>query len=139
MVKSQLQHEYPIYHLVAAVMPIANNVQNPGYQPQFSQDQQQYQPQPQQQVLQQLNPQKQAPRTKFDPIPVNYAELLPILLERNWVQTKAPPPIPKKLPTRFRADLSCVFHQGAPEHDIEGCFDFKNVVQDLIEANLLPF
>jgi len=62
MVKSQLQQQYPVYHPVAAVMPIANDVQNPGYQSQFPQ----YQPQPQQQALQQLNPQKQAPRTKFE-------------------------------------------------------------------------
>jgi len=88
MVKSQLQQQYPVYHPVTAVMPIANDVQNPGYKPQFPQYQQQYQPQPQQQALQQLSPQKQAPRTKFDPIPMKYAELLPMLLERNWVQTK---------------------------------------------------
>jgi len=138
MVKSQIQQQYSVYYPVAAVMPIANDVQNSGYQPQFPQYQQ-YQPQPQQQALQQLNPQKQALRTKFDPIPVKYAELLPMLLERNWVQTKTPPPIPKKLPSRFRVDLSCVFHQGAPEHDIEGCYAFKNVVQDLVEANLPPF
>jgi len=139
MVKSQPQHEYLVYLPVAVVMPIANDVQNPGYQPQFPQYQQQYQPQPQQQALKQLNPQKQAPRTKFDPIPMKYVELLPMLLERNWVQTKAPPPIPKKLPSWFRADFSCVFHQGEPGHDIEGCYTFKNVVQDLVEANLLPF
>jgi len=70
---------------------------------------------------------------------MKYAKLLPMLLERSWVQTKAPPPIPKKLPARFRADLSCVFHQGALGHDIEGCYAFKNVVEDSIEANLLPF
>jgi len=48
--------------------------------------------QPRQQAPQQFNPQKHAPRTKFDPIPIKYAELLPTLLERNWVQIKAPPP-----------------------------------------------
>jgi len=105
--------------------PIMNVVRNLGYQPQFQQNQQQLR--------------QQAPKTKFDPIPMKHAELLPMLLERNQVQTKAPPRIPKKLPARFRADLSCVFHQGAPGHDIEGCYAFKNVVQDLVEANLLSF
>jgi len=61
------------------------------------------------------------------------------LFERNWVQIKAPPPIPKKLPARFRADLSFVFHQGAPGHDVEGCYALKNAVQDLVEANILSF
>jgi len=59
---------------------------------------------------------------------MKYAELLPMFLE-----------IPKELPAQFRADLSCVFHQGAPGHDIEGCYAFKNEVQDLVEANLMPF
>jgi len=95
--------------------------------------------QPRQQAPQQFSPQKHAPRTKFDPIPIKYSELLPTLLERNWVQIKAPPPIPKKLPARFRADLSCVFHQGAPGHDVEGCYALKNAVQDLVEANILSF
>jgi len=92
-----------------------------------------------QQAPQQFNLQKHAPRTKFDPIPIKYAELLPTLLEKNWVQIKAPPLIPKKLPTRFRAYLSCVFHQGAPGHDVEGCYALKNAVQDLVEANILSF
>jgi len=95
--------------------------------------------QPRQQAPQQFNPQKHAPRTKFDPILIKYAELLPTFLERNWVHIKAPPPIPKKLPARFRAELSCVFHQGAPSHDVEGCYALKNVVQDLVEANILSF
>jgi len=94
---------------------------------------------PRQQAPQQFNPQKHAPRTKFDPIPIKYAEFLPTLLERDWVQIKAPPPIPNKLPARFRADLSCVFHQGAPGHDVEGCYALKNAVQDLVEANILSF
>jgi len=97
----------------------------------------QYERQPRQWAPQQLNPPKHAPRTKFDPIPIRYTEFLPTLLERNWVQIKAPLPIPKKLPTRFRADLSCVFHQGTPGHDVEGCYALKNAVQDLVEANIL--
>ena len=120
----QGQQQYMSSHSVNT-MPIMNTVRNPGHQPQFQRNQQQLR--------------QQAPRTKFDPIPMKYAELLPMLLERNWVQTKAPPGIPKKLPAQFRANLSCVFHQWAPGHDIEGCYAFKNVVQDLVEANLPPF
>jgi len=68
---------------------------------------------------------------------MKYEDLLPTLLERNLVQTKAPPPMPKKLPARFRADLSCAFHQGAPGHDVEHCYTLKNAVQDLIQDNIL--
>jgi len=125
MVKGWPQQQYPDYHPVAAVMPDANDVQNAGYQPQFPQYQQQ--------------PRQRAPRTKLDPIPMKYVRLLADLLERNLAKTTPSPPVPKKLPTRFRADLSCVFYQGALGHDIEHCYAFKNAVQDLVEANLLPF
>jgi len=124
MVNGGPQQQYPVYHPTAAVMPDTNAVQNPGYQPQFPQ----YQQQP-----------RQTPRTKFDPIPVKYAELLPDLLERNLVQTRPPPLVPKKFPARFRADLSCDFHQEALGHDVEHCYTLKNAVQDLVEDNILTF
>jgi len=105
--------------------------------------QQQHQPLciqlPRQQVPQQLNLQNQTPRTKSNLIPIKYAELLPTLSKRIWVQTKASPPIPKKLLARFKADLSCVFHQGAPDHDVENCYALKNDVQNLVQANILSF
>jgi hypothetical protein len=124
-IKVLLQQQHLVTHSIAVVRPITNVVQNPGYQPQFQQYQQQ--------------PRKRAPRTKFDPIPMKYAELLPILLEKNLVQTMMPPPVLKRLPARFRADLSCDFHQGALGHDVEHCYALKNAVQDLFEADLLPF
>jgi len=62
MVKSQLQQQYPVYHPVAIVMSIANDVQNPGYQPQFQQCQQ--------------PPRQQAPRTQIDHIPMKYADFV---------------------------------------------------------------
>ena len=98
VVKSQPQHEYPAYYPVAAVMPIINDVQSSGYQPQLQQCQQQ--------------PQQQAPRTQIDPIPMKYADLFPRLLERNLIHTKAPLSVPTVLPVGYRADLSCAFHQG---------------------------
>jgi len=125
MVKSHLQHEYPAFYLVATVMPNANAVQNLGYQPHF----QQY---PQQ-------PRQQAPRTHINPIPMKYAHLFPRLLERNLVYTKTPPLVPAKLTSRYRADLFCVFHQGAPGHDIEHYFALQKVVQKLVRKKLIPF
>jgi hypothetical protein len=125
VVESQPQQQYLSYHPVAAVMPIINNVQRSGYQPQFQQCQQQ--------------PRQQAPRTQIDPIPMKYAELFPKLLEKNLVYTKAPPPVPAKLTSRYRPDLFCAFHQGAPGHDIEHCFALQKIVQKLIRKNLIPF
>ncbi|KEH34213.1 hypothetical protein MTR_3g463110 [Medicago truncatula] len=122
-------------HSVAAVTPITN-VQDPGYQPQFQPSQQQYlAPLSVSAVMPIMN----APRMKFDPIPIKYAKLLPYLLERNLVQIRPPPPIPKILPARWRPDLFCVFHQGAQGHDVERCFSLKIAVQKLIEDDLIPF
>jgi len=121
MVKGWPQQQYPVYHSVAAVMPDANLV----YQSQFHQ-------------CQQL-PRQQAPRTHIDLIPMKYADLFPRLLKWNLVYTKAPPPMPAKLTSRYRPDLFCAFHQGAPDHDIEHCFAFQKVVQKLVRKNLIPF
>jgi len=68
---------------------------------------------------------------------VKYAELFPTLLRENLIQTRLPPPVPKRLPVGYRANLSCAFHQGAPCHDIEQCFAFRTVVRKLIQANTL--
>jgi len=70
---------------------------------------------------------------------MKYSELLPTLLEKDLVQTKAPPSVPERLPVWYRADLSCAFHQGAPGHDVEYCFALKNAVHKLIQANIMSF
>ena len=112
VVESQPQQQYLAYHPISVVMPITNDVQSPGYQPRF----QQYQQRPLQQA-------QKAPR--YDLIPMKYAKLLHYLLERNLVQTRPPPPIPKKLQARWRPDLFCVIHQGEQGHDVEHCFSLK--------------
>jgi len=43
------------------------------------------------------------------------------------------------LPTWYRSDLFCAFHQGAPGHDIEQCHRLKEEVQKLIENNAWSF
>ncbi|GAU32216.1 hypothetical protein TSUD_277960 [Trifolium subterraneum] len=75
----------------------------------------------------------------FDPIPVKYADLLPALLAKNFVQTRPPPPVPAVLPPWYRSDLTCVFHQGAPGHDVERCYPLKKAVQDLVRNKVLSF
>jgi len=63
--------------------------------------------------------------SQYDSIPMKYAELLPTLLRENLVQTRPPPPIPKKLSARWRPDLFCASHQGAHGHYEEHCFSLK--------------
>ncbi|WJX66355.1 ASTRA complex subunit [Trifolium repens] len=143
------QQHYPGYQHVAAVTPAINTTQNQGYQPQFQKRplqqyqqpyQQQYQQQPRQQAPPQFAQQNHVQRApQFDLIPMKYAELLPALLEKNLVQTRAPPRIPEILPSWYRSDRSCAFHQGAPGHDVEQCYALKSEVQKLIRTNILSF
>ena len=104
---------------------------------------------PQNQVPQRFIPQNQAPRqlipqnqvrkaSQCDPIPMKYADLLPILLKKNLVQILAPPRVSNLLPPWYRPDQNCIFHQGAQGHDIEQCFAFRTVVQRLIQDKALP-
>jgi len=101
------------------------------------QNQSQFQQGPERQHQQQ--PRQQASRMQFDPIPMTYAELLPILLKENLVQTRESPHVPNELLIWYQSDLSYAFHQVAPDHDIEHCFSLKIEVQKLIEANILLF
>jgi len=103
-----------------------------------TQDQPSCPQQPRQQALQRPTAQNQAQKASgFGPIPVKYAELFSTLLRENLIQTRLPPPMPKKLSTWYKPDLFCAFHQGAPGHDIEHCFAFRTAVQELIRANTL--
>ncbi|RHN56353.1 hypothetical protein MtrunA17_Chr5g0428561 [Medicago truncatula] len=125
-IKVLLQQQHMSSHSIATLRSITNVVQDPGYQSQF----QQYQQQPRQRA---------SGQPQFDSIPMKYAVLFPDLLRRKLVQTRPPPRMPEKLPTGYRPDLSCVFHQGAPGHDIERCFAFRNEVQKLIQDKVLRF
>ncbi|KAK2401074.1 hypothetical protein QL285_050701 [Trifolium repens] len=87
-----------------------------------------------------VNNQNLTQRTsQFDTIPMTYAELFPMLIEKNLVQTRAPPKVPATLPRWYRSDHFCAFHQGAPGHDIERCFALKAEVQRLVKDNILSF
>ncbi|GAU51647.1 hypothetical protein TSUD_414690 [Trifolium subterraneum] len=124
---------------IAAITPVINSTPSSGHQPQFQQQmpQQQYQNQnqlqPQQQAPQQFNNQNCIQRTpQFDPIPMSYAELFPALVEKNLVQTRAPPPVPAPLPWWYKSDAFCAFHQGAPGRGIE------HYLNPNVQANPFP-
>ena len=155
------QQNYPAYQHIAAITP-STNITQPQYphqypqhqypqpqhphqypqhqypQPQYPQQQPYQQPQqqpyqqPYQQPKRQQQPRQQAPRKKFDPIPITYEQLLPTLLRKEVVQTRAPSAIPEKLPPWYRHDRFCSFHQGSPGHSTEDCFSIKKAVQNLM-------
>ncbi|KAI5430288.1 hypothetical protein KIW84_034753 [Lathyrus oleraceus] len=110
--------------------------------------------QPTQQYQQQHRPQQQAyqPRSSnqastsyerkkitFDPIPMSYAELYPSLIERKLITPRDPPAVPANPQWWYKPDQYCVYHSGAPGHNVDNCFQLKNKVQDLMRCGILCF
>ncbi|GAU51747.1 hypothetical protein TSUD_415400 [Trifolium subterraneum] len=138
------QSRYPIYQHVSAITPTQQPQMTQAPPPQYPYPYQQ--PYPQQPQIRPQTPQQPynyPNRTQrnppFDPIPMKYADLLHALLAKNFVQTRPPPPMPAVLPTWYRSDLTCAFHQGAPGHDVERCYALKKAVQELIRNKVLSF
>ncbi|GAU52023.1 hypothetical protein TSUD_418400, partial [Trifolium subterraneum] len=138
------QPRYPAYQHVSAITPTSQPQMTQAPLPQYPYPYQQ--PYPQQPQIRPQTPQQPynyPNRTQrnppFDPIPMKYADLLPALLAKNFVQTRPPPPVPAVLPTWYRSDLTCAFHQGAPGHDVERCYALKKAVQELIRNKVLSF
>lgn len=79
-------------------------------------------------------------RTSFDPIPMTYNHFYLSLIQRGLVTprgyTKSPPNPP---PAWHDPQKHCAFHEGAVGHDLEGCYELKSKVRDLIEADILSF
>jgi hypothetical protein len=78
-------------------------------------------------------------RVIFDPIPMSYAELYPSLIERNLITPRDPPAIPVNPRWWYRPEQHCVYHSGAPGHDVDSCFQLKMKVQDLVQSGILNF
>jgi len=144
------QPVYPSYPLIANIQQPTLAPQRPPpyypplYQQPYPQNPQQFFPQPYYPQPQQPRPQApQQPnrprRTYFPPIPMPYRDLLPSVLTKGLAQTRQPPRVPNPLPNWYRADRTCDFHQGAPGHDIENCYSFKETVHKLIESGDLSF
>lgn len=87
-------------------------------------------------------PRQNAPRRLYKtcpPIPMMFTELYPYLVQRGLVTTRALGPPPNPLPSNYNAAAHCLFHEGAPGHDLENCYAFKNLVRDLMERKILSF
>ncbi|KAI5402156.1 hypothetical protein KIW84_066564 [Lathyrus oleraceus] len=119
---------------------------NQQYQRNNQQTSQQYQQQhcPQQQAYQPRNGNQastsyERKKITFDPIPMSYAELYPSLIERKLITPRDPPAILANPQWWYKPDQHCVYHSGAPGHDVENCFPLKTKVQDLMRCGILSF
>ncbi|XP_050878486.1 uncharacterized protein LOC127082296 [Lathyrus oleraceus] len=48
------------------------------------------------------------------------------------------PPL-DRLPPWYNPNAHCPFHEGAPEHDLEGCYALKLTVRELIDSKIFSF
>ncbi|XP_050894060.1 uncharacterized protein LOC127100820 [Lathyrus oleraceus] len=128
------------YRQVAAVTIPATQQ----YQRRPTQQYQHQQHRPQQQAYQphngnQASTSNERKKITFDPIPMSYAELYPSLIERNLITPRDPPAIPVNPRWWYKPDQHCVYHSGAPGHDVDSCFQLKIRVQDLMRLGILSF
>ena len=94
--------------------------------------QQQQQHRPQQQAYQPRNNNNtstsyERKRVTFDPIPMCYVELYPSLIDRKLITPRDPPAVPANPQWWYKPELHCVYHSGAPGHDVENCYPLKTL------------
>ncbi|KAI5434398.1 hypothetical protein KIW84_021296 [Lathyrus oleraceus] len=70
---------------------------------------------------------------------MTYTELYPFLIERKLITPRDPPAIPANPQWWYKPELHCVYHFGAPGHDVENCYPLKTKVQDLVRCGILCF
>ncbi|KAI5445677.1 hypothetical protein KIW84_013776 [Lathyrus oleraceus] len=137
-------------HQVAHIAPVFRDNQQYQHQQhnQQQQSQQQYHQQqhrPQQQAYQPRNNSNQAnlgyerKKITFNSIPVSYAELYPSLIEWKLITPREPPAIPANPQWWYKLDQHCVYHSGAPGHNVENYYPLKTKVQDLMRCGILTF
>ncbi|XP_058745794.1 uncharacterized protein LOC131618633 [Vicia villosa] len=95
-------------------------------------------PQPQQPRQHAPQQNQQGKYSPFDPILMTYTELLPMLLQKNIVQLRDPPPPANPL-FWYKADARCAFYKNALGHTVENCYPLMSEVQKLVQSNMLTF
>ncbi|KAL4278757.1 hypothetical protein GQ457_03G028250 [Hibiscus cannabinus] len=78
-------------------------------------------------------------KPSFTPIPIQYEELFPKLVESRLVVPRYITPIQPPYPPWFNPNVKCDYHAGNPGHHINDCTAFKYVVEQLLKAGMLSF
>ncbi|XP_050877865.1 uncharacterized protein LOC127081679 [Lathyrus oleraceus] len=82
---------------------------------------------------------RQGDRATFNPIPMSYTERYPSLLQKGYMVPRPMGPPPDRLPPWYNPNAHYPFHEGAPGHDLEGCYALKHRVRELIDSKILFF
>jgi len=80
------------------------------------------------------NAQRPPPKDNFSPVPMAYSDLWPSLLENHMVVAIPGRVFQPPYPKWYDPSAKCVYHSGAPGHNIDSCIPFKYKVQHLINA-----
>ncbi|KAH1246960.1 hypothetical protein GmHk_06G016951 [Glycine max] len=78
-------------------------------------------------------------KDNFSPIPMAYSELWPSLLENHLVVAIPGKVFQPPYPKWYDPGAKCVYHSGAPGHNIDSCIPFKYKVQHRISVGWLAF
>ncbi|RDX95815.1 hypothetical protein CR513_21598, partial [Mucuna pruriens] len=81
---------------------------------------------------------RRLPRT-LAPIPMPYAELLPLLLEQKLVEIIPLKPLESPYPRSYDPNARCDYHGRVVGHATKMCWSLKHKVQDLLDSRLLGF
>nr|KYP56244.1 hypothetical protein KK1_002481 [Cajanus cajan] len=76
---------------------------------------------------------------EFDPIPMSYTELFPLLLQNSLVVPCLMKPVEPPYPRGYDVNAKCDYHSGAIGHSLENCRALKIKVQSLTKAGWLNF
>ena len=75
----------------------------------------------------------------YHTLPVSYAQLLPILVQKYKIPIISAKPRKPPYPEWYDFNARCEYHSGVQRHSIESCTSFKNKVQALIDADPAKF
>lgn len=70
---------------------------------------------------------------------MSYTELYSSLLKKGLTVPRPLGPPPDPLPPYYNPNAHFPFPEGAPWHDLEGCYALKHIVRELIEKMILLF
>ncbi|KAI5389671.1 hypothetical protein KIW84_075099 [Lathyrus oleraceus] len=85
------------------------------------------------------NKDQEGRRPCYDPILVNYAHLLPILVNAGAIVPKQIEPMRAPYSHKHDPHATCGYHAGYVGHSTEACHVLKARVQELIDQKLLSF
>ena len=78
-------------------------------------------------------------KTLWDLISITYTELLPRLLESQFIALSHAPPLKPPFPKWYNPNVRCDCHAGNLGHSMEDCNSLKYKVQTLIKVGKLNF